>query len=177
MNTHTFDAVKTETHDLELIMGQNLTFESMINNTNQFYLILDEFQESDSLTVKILEPVLIKIIELKEKLFPTVITRVQNRISLTPSLKSVENVYIKTLNRITASISFYQHEDVFLKTQVKFNAFMRTISKVNDVNIIIANRMTATPTMKRVRFLSEFDPELLSDLDSTLLQDMDYEIL
>lgn len=177
MNTHTFDAVKNETHDLELVMGQNLTFETTIDSTNQFYIILDEFQESNSLTLKLFEPVLIKIIELKEKLFPTVITRVQNRISLTPSLKNVENIYIKTLNRIVTSINLYQHEDVFLKAQIRFNAFMKTISKINDVNIITANRITAVPTIKRVIFLSEFDPQLLSALDSTLLQDMDYETI
>jgi hypothetical protein len=177
MNTHTFDVTKDETHDFVLIMGQTSNFETTINENQYFNLILDEFQENSSFVVKIITPIRIAITELKQKLLPTVSIKVLNNISITTKLKEYYTPIIRVANKIIATPILYQHQDITIRTPVFILVFARMLLKIFDTRIIMTNRITITPVLKKYKFLSEFDPQLLTDLDMILLKDMDYEVL
>lgn len=177
MNTYTFDITKVETHDFDIVMGQNISSYITIDSSRTFYLAIDGFQESTSFVVKFINPIRIKIIELKQTLLPTANIKVLNRVSLNTKLIEYSSPIIRIANRIVASPNLYQNENVIIRTPNAILAFARMILKIYDAKIVIANRIVVTPVLKRYKFLSEFDPQLLTDLDGLLLQDMDYEVL
>jgi hypothetical protein len=177
MNTHNFDAIKSETHDFDLVMGQNLYFETTIDETKQFYLILDEFEENSSYSLTIRNPILVKIIELKEKIFPTSRIAVPNKISLSIKLVDKTSPIIRVVNRISAGFSFKQHETVVPKVQNKIIFFIKLIAKIYDTKIVIRNRITATPSLRQYYLLSVYDPQVINTLGTSILQDMDYQSL